>query len=146
MDTTARIRWLKIGSAITFGFGILIAAAAIPALQAPTGLLLDLVYFPVDGAQQNDGEAARILSAVTGGVLAGWAAMIWLVATELYPRDPALGRRLILLSVGIWFVIDSSMSIAAGALLNAIFNVGFLLVFVLPVWKPAAPAGAATAA
>ena len=133
MDITTRVRWLKIGSAITFGFGILIAAAAIPALQAPTRLLLDLVYFPIDGAQTLNAEAARILSAITGGVLAGWAAMIWLVATELYPANPTLGRRIILTSVSIWFVIDSTMSVAAGAPLNAFFNVGFLLIFVLPV-------------
>jgi hypothetical protein len=36
--------------------------------------------------------------------------------------------------VGCWFVVDSLMSIAAGAPLNAIFNVGFLLLFVVPVW------------
>jgi hypothetical protein len=50
------------------------------------------------------------------------------------PRDPALARRLILLGIGGWYVVDSSMSIAAGAPLNALFNTGFLLLFYVPVW------------
>ncbi len=133
MHIESRIRWLKTASGITIGFGILIAAAAIPALQAPTGLLLDLIYFPVDGMQTMADPASRLLSAITGGVLAGWGLMAWLIASELLPRQPELARRLILLSIGTWFVIDSSMSIAAGAALNALFNVSFLALFCLPV-------------
>lgn len=136
MEYNTRVAWLKAGSAITIGFGVIIAAAAIPALQTPTALLLDLVYFPLDGAQSTGGSAARLLSAISGGVLVGWGLMIWLLATMLYRKEPQICRRIILTSIISWFVIDSSMSIAAGAVLNAFFNVGFLLVFALPVWKP----------
>jgi hypothetical protein len=59
--------------------------------------------------------------------------MIWLVAGRLYPRDPELARTLILASVAAWFVIDSLGSVAAGAPLNAVLNVVFLLVFWLPL-------------
>ena len=50
MTLDARIRWLKAGSLITIGFGLLIAAAAIPALSQPVAGLADLIFFPVDGA------------------------------------------------------------------------------------------------
>jgi len=138
MNYNTRIVWLKTGSAITIGFGVIIAAAAIPALQAPTALLLDLVYFPVDGAQAVGGPAARLLGAISGGVLVGWGLMMWLLATQLYGKEPRICRKIILSSIVAWFVIDSSMSIAAGAALNAVFNVGFLLVFAIPVWQPLA--------
>jgi hypothetical protein len=59
-----------------------------------------------------------------------------LVSRRLYPKDPELGRSLIIASIGTWFVIDSAGSVLAGAPLNALFNVSFLLIFVLPVWKP----------
>lgn len=136
MNLTTRIAWLKTGSAVTIGFGVLIAAAAIPALQAPTGYLLDLVFLPLDGAPSTGGEAARLLSAISGGVLVGWGLMIWLLATTLYASEPMICRKIILTSIISWFVVDSAMSIASGAVLNAFFNVGFLLVFVLPVWTP----------
>lgn len=136
MNITTRIAWLKTGSAITIGFGIIIAAAAIPALQAPTALLLDLVYLPLDGAPSTDGSATQLLSAISGGVLVGWGLMMWLLATTLYAKEPAPCRKIILTSIITWFVVDTSMSIAAGAMFNAFFNIGFLLVFALPVWNP----------
>ncbi len=139
MNYNTRVAWLKTGSAVTIGFGILIAAAAVPALQAPTALLLDLVFLPMDGAPSNGAAAARLLSAISGGVLVGWGLMIWLLATRLYAREPDICREIILTSIVSWFVIDSAMSVAAGAALNAIFNVGFLLVFAVPVWKPLPP-------
>jgi hypothetical protein len=145
MNITTRVAWLKTGSAITIGFGVIIAAAAIPALQAPTALLLDLVYLPLDGAPSTGGSSARLLSAISGGVLVGWGLMMWLLATTLYAKEPDLCRKIILTSIIAWFVIDSSMSIAAGAILNAFFNIGFLLVFALPVWKPLPPQSADTA-
>ena len=147
MDINNRVRWLRIASAFTIAFGLLMATAAVPALQAPMAFMLDFVYLPVDGAPTLSGEAPRLLNAITGGLMAGWGVMLWLVATELLPQNPALGRRLILIGIGTWFVIDSSMSVAAGAPLNALFNTGFLLLFFLPVWTlggDATPARRAT--
>ncbi len=134
MHNHARIRWLKIGAAVTFGFGLLIGAAAVPSLQWPVNLMVDFVFFPPDSAQSVDTGAARLLSAITGGLMAGLGVMLWVVATELCPREPALGRRLILLGIGSWYIVDCAMSVAAGAPLNILFNTGFLLIFVLPAW------------
>jgi hypothetical protein len=136
MTVDSRIRWLKIASVITVGFGLLLAVAAIPAMGGPAEFLLDLVYFPVDGTQTVDSSAARLLNAITGGLMTGLGVMTFLIADELMPREPALARRILLAGIGAWYLIDSSMSIAAGAPLNAVFNTGFLLMFFLPVWKP----------
>ncbi len=135
MTNDTPIRWLQIGAAITLGFGLLMAVAAIPALQGPTEIVLDLIFYPVDQGQTLDGASARLLTAITGGLMTGIGVMLWIVATELCPREPALGRRLILLGIGSWYVVDSSMSVAAGAPLNVLFNTGFLLIFVLPAWR-----------
>ena len=145
MTLESRIRWLKIASDITIGFGLLLAAAAIPALNGPAEFLLDLIYFPVNGAETVEMPAARILNAITGGLMTGLGIMTFLIASELMPRDPAIARRLILFGIGGWFVVDSSMSIAAGAPLNALFNVGFLLLYYVPVWS-LVPGREATAA
>lgn len=133
MQIESRVRWLKVAAGVTMGFGILIAAAAIPTLAAPTAFLLDLIYFPVDGVQTMGDPASRLFSAITGGVLTGWGLMAWLIATELLRERPELARRIIITSIGTWFLIDSSMSIAAGAPLNAGLNVSFLALFCLPV-------------
>ncbi len=135
MSLDTRIAWLKTGAVITFGFGLLIAIAAIPTLQGPTVFLLDLIYFPIDSGQPMGSHAARLFSAISGGLMAGLGVMLWVVATELVPSDPVLGRRLILLGIGSWFIVDSSMSLAAGAPLNVLLNTGFLLIFYVPVWR-----------
>ena len=133
MEIESRARLLKTAAAITMGFGVVIAAAAIPALNLPTALMLDMVVPPVDGAHALDATATRLLSAICGGVLVGWGLMAWILAAEILPGNPALARRLIIPSIGAWFLVDSSMSIAAGAPLNAVLNTGFLILFTLPV-------------
>lgn len=136
MNMATRVNILKAAAAITIGFGLLIAAAALPAAQGPTTFLLDLIYFPVDGAQTLTGDGIRVLSAVAGGVMVGWGVLLWMISVDLYPADPVRGRKLILASIGTWFVVDSTMSVLAGAPLNALFNVSFLVLFFVPVWKP----------
>ncbi len=137
MSNQATVTWLKAASAVVIAFGLLMAPASIPAASGPTGLLVDLVFWPVNGAEGIPSPEMRLLCAITGGLLVGWGAMIWLVATRLYPREPALARGIILTSAGAWFIVDSVGSVAAGAPLNAALNVGFLLLFVLPLWRPA---------
>ena len=77
---------------------------------------------------------ARLFSAVSGGLLVGIGVMVWLIASELCRVNPALARRLILLGFGSWYVVDSSMSVAAGAPLNVVSNTAFLLIFLVPAW------------
>ena len=135
MSNLRSVTILKGGALVLVLFGVMAAAAAAPALSAPTLLLLDLAFWPLDGAQSLAAPETRLLCAVGGGVLVGWGALLFLVADQVGSTDPALVRKLVLTSIGSWFVVDSLGSIAAGAFMNALFNVGFLLLFFWPVWK-----------
>ena len=130
---------LKIGAALVVAFGLMMAAASLSTLTAPTAWLIDLVFFPVDGAQTMADPVVRLMSAICGGVLVGWGAMIWLLVTRLLPRDPALTRQLILISVCSWFVIDSTGSVLSGGHWNVLGNLGFLLLFVVPAAQLRSP-------
>lgn len=130
-------RWLKIGSAITIFFGVLIAVAALPAGAAPTEFLADLIFYPIDGTQSVAAHETRLMSAIGGGVMAGWGLLLWKLSTTVFSQDPALARQLIVPSIITWFVIDSAGSVLAGAPLNALFNVSFLLIFCVPLWRSA---------
>ena len=121
MKIESRVRALKVAAAITIGFGIV-----------PTVFLLELVIPQLNGESMS-ASSIRLLAAISGGVLTGWGLMIWLVASEILANHPILARRLILPSIVTWFIIDSSMSVAAGAPLNAFLNLGFLLMFTLPI-------------
>ncbi|MEO0973663.1 MAG: excinuclease ABC subunit A [Pseudomonadota bacterium] len=141
MDLHQRARWLMLAAGITEAFGLLMAVAAIPALQGPTVQLLDFVFFPLDGAQHLSSDVARLLTGITGALMVGYGALMWLIASEVLVEQPALARRLVLISIGSWFVVDCSMSVAAGAPLNVLLNSVFLLMFVRPVWGLGEPAG-----
>ena len=135
MTQEKTILWLKTGSGLMIFFGLLIAIATIPAAAAPVEFLADLIFFPLDGAQDIGAPETRLMSAISGGLLVGWGLMLWMMATRLYPADPALAKQLIVTSIVAWFIVDSTGSVLSGALLNALFNVSFLLIFCVPLWR-----------
>ena len=134
MHGSSTITWLKAASAVVVGFGILLVFAALPATATPVRFLADLIFWPIDGTQTVDAPETRLLSGILGGIMAGWGVLLWLVSVRLYPRDPDLARTLILTSICVWFVVDGIGSTLAGAPLNVVFNVGFLALFVVPLW------------
>jgi len=135
MNQNTTLRWLKFGSALTIFFGLLVAAAATPMGAPPAQFLADLIFFPIDGAQNLLAPETRLMSAIGGGVMAGWGVMLWMLSTRLFPSDQALAAKLIIASIVTWFVIDSTGSILAGAPLNVAFNLSFLLIFCVPLWR-----------
>jgi hypothetical protein len=135
MALQTAVTQLKFASAIVIGFGLLTALAAWPALNLPTLWLIDLMFLPFDGQQNINGPEPRILSAILGGILVGFGVLQWLVVTKLFAREPVLARHIILTSMWSWFVVDCTASTIAGAPFNAVMNVPFLLLFVVPLWR-----------
>ncbi len=135
MSTTQA--WLKGASALVIGFGAVVALAAHPVSAGIVSFFADLAFWPVDGQQRIATPEARLLSAIGGGVMAGWGVLLWLIATRLYAREPELARTMIALSIGTWFLVDSLGSITAGAPLNAVLNVSFVALFLIPLWRGA---------
>ncbi len=136
MSHEQRINWLKIGSAIIVGFGLLSMLAAVPATSGPMLFLADLVIWPIDSAQSLAAAETRVFAAIAGGLMVGFGELLWLVSTRIYPGNPDLARSLILPSFLGWFAIDSLGSILAGAPLNALFNTAFLVIFLIPLLWP----------
>lgn len=126
---------LKFASAAVIGFGFLTALAAWPPLNLPTVWLIDLMFLPFDGQQNVSGPEPRILCAILGGILVGFGVLLWLVVTKLLPREPVIARQMILTSMWSWFAVDCTASAVAGAPFNAVMNVPFLLLFVVPLWR-----------
>ncbi len=127
-------RWLKLMSLFVILLGLLVAFGAHPATALPATWLSDIVFWPFDGAQTLEAPAARVLAAISGGVMAGWGAMMWLVLDRLMPADPALARLLIIEAILVWFVVDSAGSFAASATVNVLLNTMLMLAFVIPAW------------
>lgn len=122
---------LKIASASTIGFGVLIAFGAHPRTDGPLRWFADLLFCPLgDSALLTD--EAQLLAAILGGVMVSWAGLFWLLTDALAEDQPKLLKRLIFTTMTVWFVIDSAGSIASGGWLNVVGNIAFLAMFVLP--------------
>jgi hypothetical protein len=136
-DIRATIRDLKIGAVITMVTGGFFSLATTESTDGPLRFLADLLFLrPGDGADRLT-DYNHLADAIAGGVMIGWGAMIWMVADRLLAPASAATRqeikRIILVSLGLWFVTDSAGSIAAGAWVNAVVNSSLVVVFVAAV-------------
>lgn len=129
--------WLIITAIVVGAFGPVFFLGTMISTSEPARLALDLLSWPVDGMPTYTSTDIRFLSALTGGFLLGWGVMIWCLRIWLYDVAPEAVRRVVLVSLLSWFVLDSAGSIASGTTSNVFFNVFFLLLAVGPLWLPA---------
>lgn len=126
-------RQIKTASVLTIVFGLLIALGSHDATDVFVRWFSDVMFLRVGSGVEELTNTNHLADAILGGIMCGWAALMWLLADQFLVVNPRETKRVIITSMAVWFVIDSTGSIASGAWLNAIANVGFLLMFVLPL-------------
>ena len=131
LDTSTRL--LKLAALSSILFGLAMVAALVSPLKLVFDVFLDLAHYPLDGDQSLTGDSARVLAAITGGLMCGLGALVWRLATDVYATDPARGGNIILIGVAAWYLPDSFGSYMVGAWFNVVLNTGFLAMFALPV-------------
>ena len=127
------INWLLAVSAGVVAFGLVLVIA--PSLSRQGFSLL--VYASPERVDAFGQEAARYISlatAVLGGVMVGWGAALFYVTRSLFARGSKTAWNLIALSVGAWFLPDTSYSLLSGYWQNAVLNTVFLFLFAVPLW------------
>lgn len=128
--------WLYVAAVVVGCFGPVFALGAAAGWTEPARLSLDILGWPIDGAQTYAEPTTRFLSALAGGFLVGWGVTIALMTHHLYDLAPEAVRRCAVGGLLSWFVVDSLGSVAAGQPANALFNVLVLLLAVGPLWRP----------
>jgi hypothetical protein len=136
--------WLRVWCWATFGFGAVLAAAAFPALDGPTRWFYDLVHWPLDGQSSFD-ENVRFTCGVLGAVMIGWALTIFATVDAAEKLGAPVWRALTTAMV-VWYVIDSAISVATGAPVNAVSNTVFLITYLAPILASGVLGGATTRA
>ncbi|MGL4234472.1 hypothetical protein [Tabrizicola sp.] len=121
------------------GFSFLGALSAFAPFSGPIGVVLDAVFWPLDGGQGAAASETRLLLAILGGITLGWGVMIWQLAGEPLARDPGLIRPIIRNAIVAWFVLDSTGSILAGAPINVAANMLILAMFLVPMQRGQTP-------
>lgn len=101
---------------------------------------MDLLSYPLDGWPVWKAPETWFVTALAGGFLAGWGAMIFAASLWMFDAAPEATRRMVLTGLAAWFVVDSSGSLASGNWQNAIWNTLFLVFLIGSLWRPAVPA------
>lgn len=126
-------RQVKIAALLTAGFGLLFAVGSHDATDGPVRFLADLLFLRLGDGPGELTNTNHLADAILGGVMAGWGAMMWLLADRLLTRMPSEVKSILTISLLVWFPIDSLGSIASGAWLNAISNIAFAAMFLVPL-------------
>lgn len=125
-------RWLQLAIV-----GVVVDSAALVVTGRTAGRLFDVLGFRMRDAGILPGSPAErhvlLVHGVLGSVMIGWMATLWLIsAGPLQHRDPWAWTT-VTRAVALWFVIDTSFSLAVGAPTHAWFNLAFLLVLAPPL-------------
>jgi len=113
-------------------FGLVLLLA--PALTIRAFSLM--LYGDAGRLQAMGNEAARYMSlahAVLGAVMFGWGCMLVALVRSLVAQGTRLGWQLVTGSLLAWFVPDTAYSVLSGYWPNAVLNVGFALLFAVPL-------------
>lgn len=144
MTLETRIGLLKAASGFTIAFGAMAVLSLFTGLHSIMALFFDLaIGSAFDGLPAITGPETRLLIAIMGGLMAGLGVMIWMLAETVYRQDKALGQRIIITGLAVWYVIDSGGSAIVGSWQNVLSNTVFLELFLLPLMWPGKSAKAA---
>ncbi len=135
---TPEQKGLRLAAFLTLiAFGPLSVLSIVPPLSGPMGVVLDTVFWPIDGLQGAGQPETRLLLAILGGITLGWGVTLWQLAGAPLARDPALIRPIIRNAILAWFVLDSAGSLLAGAPLNVAANVALAAMVLFPLYRGA---------
>lgn len=70
---------------------------------------------------------------VLGATMAGWGVFIVFIAREPFRRRERWAWNCLAVGIGLWFVVDTTLSIAANVIFNAAFNSLLLVLIALPL-------------
>ena len=129
--------WLKTASLLLIAVGVFFSWATSGPLSAVNEGFVDLVFWPLDGAQTYAAAETRLLSGIAGGLTVGLGLAVWMVTREVFAHDPARARRIILVMMLGWFLVDSTGSIIAGAWFNVVANCAILAFVCWPLARQA---------
>ena len=125
-------RWLIVATSLVAGFGLLLVVS--PALSR---WLFGWVAFGSAAGIENLGAAAQpylaLVHGVLGAVMFGWGVGMLLVVLGPFSRGEWEGWRTIAFSLGAWLAVDTTLSVITGFWGNVALNIGFALLFAVPL-------------
>ena len=114
MNKNILIIWLKTSSVLTICFGLIASFASHAKGSGIWLFLFDLLNWPIDGQPSVFSPDSYAINAVVGGVMFGWGTLMYLLSCGPIAKGDIYVTRSMLISIILWFLVDSSGSFVAG--------------------------------
>ena len=126
-------RWLLAASAFFCAFGVVVALAPDAVFLAPWNAAVADVFY---GGTEPEAAGAfrRFVMAPLGGTIAGFYLLQTFIAAVPFARRERWAWQATLGALGLWFVVDASLSLAHGAVFNVwMIDLAPLVAFLPPL-------------
>ena len=126
--------WLRVWCFCVLAFGLVLAAVAVPALDGPARWIYSLVQIGHAQPLSFEAPGMRFSIALVGAVTFGWGLTIAGMIKAARLGGAPVWRDLTA-AFGLWYLVDSGISILTGFGLNAVSNTGILIAYLIPVLR-----------
>jgi hypothetical protein len=125
-------RWLMLAAVL-----VVLTGAALMLLPGLTQQLFNLLYFGAAQAPASFSPAAvhyvTFICGVLGAVMVGWGATLLYLVAGPFKRGVPDAWKMVTLSLLVWFLPDTALSIWMGFWHNTLLNGAFLVLFGVPL-------------
>ncbi|MBE9140040.1 hypothetical protein IQ254_23055 [Nodosilinea sp. LEGE 07088] len=133
MNREFLVSWLKLSCLVTGITGLVSFAASMEGSSGPWLWLFDLVKWPLDSDPAGFSHETMSVNAILGGVMVGWATLMYFVAAGPIAQGNLQLTRRMLISIVAWFCIDSTGSYLSRLPGNIVLNGIFLVMLSIPL-------------
>lgn len=129
-------RWLVAAGVLVTVFGVFIALLNGTALfDTLFNKPVDAVFWDHNGPDARTQDFQRWVYGILGATVAGWGVCLIFMARYPFKRREPWAWNGLVASMGLWFVLDSAISLSARNYFNAlVINVPLMLLVLLPLW------------
>lgn len=125
------------GWLVVVTIGVMVYAAGLMLMPQTMHGLFNLLFFgdskQVRHVGENNPEFIQLVYGVLGAVLIGWMVTLLAIMRRHFQTDPRGTWQILMVSIGVWYAVDSGFSVATGFVEHAVFNTGFLVLYALPL-------------
>ncbi len=127
-------RWLFVVSVIISIFGILMAlVSGTPAFDL-FNRQIDPAFWGANPVDPNARAFQAWVYGLWGATIAGWGIFLAFIPHYPFRNKERWTWDCLVLGLGVWFVLDTGLSVYYHVYFNALFNTGLLILVALPLW------------
>ena len=136
MSRNTRSKLMLLVAGIFAFYAVLWGLAPYESVNLPSRLILDSLDWPIDNLSTALDKNTMLLSAIGAGLLGSIAVFLGgIVAPAIKEGNKSITRTTVVAML-VWYIIDSTGSIASGVASNVVFNSVYLVLILIPIiWK-----------